>query len=158
MNRILSMFIIYPSCEGALRKERMKSKIVRKWYFGNTIFLTSHDYIWLFFICFLYCAKEGIVVEISKVSQPLEKSLTLCKGSRINFPISPYCTLLFSRKENFKFWKLLYQLFFAMARLATLWMCDDISIEILPIPHWTFTHFSKTAIKALKQGLKFVQT
>ena len=29
-----------------------------------------------------FCAKEGIVVEISKVSQPLEKSLPLCKGGR----------------------------------------------------------------------------
>ena len=155
---MLYKFIIYPSCERALKNGRVKTKIVRKSSFADMIFLTSNDYIWLLFVCFLYCAKEGIVVEISKVSQPLEKSLTLCKGSRINFPISPYCTLLFSRKENFKFWKLLYQLFFAMARLATLWMCDDISIEILPIPHWTFTHFSKTAIKALKQGLKFVQT
>ena len=48
------------------------------------IFLTSHNYIRLLFICFLYCAKEGIVVETSKVSQPLEKSLPLCKrGSKL---------------------------------------------------------------------------
>ena len=30
-----------------------------------------------------------------------------------------------------------------MARLAALWMCEDISTEILPIPQWTFTYFSK---------------
>ena len=30
----------------------------------------------------LYCAKEGIFVEILKLSQPLEKSLPLCKGGR----------------------------------------------------------------------------
>ena len=60
--------------------------------------------------------------------------------------------------ENARIWKELYQLFFAMAQLAALWMCRDISIEILPIPHWTFTCFSKTAIKALKQGVNFVQT
>ena len=46
------------------------------------IFLASHNYIRLLFICFLHCAKESIVVEISKVSQPLEKSLPSCKGSR----------------------------------------------------------------------------
>ena len=28
------------------------------------------------------CQKEGIVVEISKLSQPLEKSLPLCKDGR----------------------------------------------------------------------------
>ena len=27
------------------------------------------------------------------------------ENARINFPISPYCTLLFSRKENFKFFE-----------------------------------------------------
>ena len=82
MTRILFKFIIYPSCERALKNGRVKSKIVRKSSFGDMIFLTSHDYIWLLFICFLYCAKEGIVVEISKMSQPLEKSLPLCKGGR----------------------------------------------------------------------------
>ena len=67
VTRILFKFI-YPSCKKALKSERMKSKIVGKLSFGDFIFLTSHDYIWLLSICFLYCAKEGIVVEISEVS------------------------------------------------------------------------------------------
>ena len=46
------------------------------------MFFTSCDYISLLFICFLSCAKEGIVAEISKVNQPVEKSLSLCKGGR----------------------------------------------------------------------------
>ena len=66
--RILFKFIVYPFFERALKNERVESKIVGKSSFGDMIFLTSHDYIWLLFICFLYCAKEGIVVEISKVS------------------------------------------------------------------------------------------
>ena len=49
-------------------------------------------------------------------------------------------------------------MFFAMTQLAALGMNEDIRIEILPTPHWTFTCFSKTAVKALKQGIKFVQT
>ena len=61
-------FWIYPSCERALKNGRVKPKIVRKSSFGDMIFLTSHDYIWLLFICFLYCTKEGVVVKISKVS------------------------------------------------------------------------------------------
>ena len=68
MTRILFKFIIYPSCERALKKGRVNSKIVRKSSFGDSIFLTSHDYIWLLFICFLFCAKECVVAEISKVS------------------------------------------------------------------------------------------
>ena len=55
------------SCERALKSRRVKSEIVRKSSFGDIIFLTSHDYIWLLFISFLYCAKEGLV-EISKVA------------------------------------------------------------------------------------------
>ena len=65
---ILLKFIIYPSCERALKNEGVKLKIVKKSSFDDIIFLTSHFYIWLPFICFLYYAKEGIVVEISKVS------------------------------------------------------------------------------------------
>ena len=135
MTRILFKFIIYPSCERALKNRRVKSKIVRKSSFVDMIFLTLHDYICLLFICFLYCAKEGIAVKILKVSQPLVKSLSLCKGGRkcknkffnqsLLHPVvfqkrKRHCTLLFSRKENFKFWKQLYQLFFAMALLAAL--------------------------------------
>ena len=66
--RILFEFIVYPSCERALKNERMESKIVGKSSFGDMIFLISHDYIWLLFICFLYCAKEGVAVEISEVA------------------------------------------------------------------------------------------
>ena len=68
MARILLKFIIYPSCERALKNGRVKSKMVRKSFFGDMIFLTSHYYIRLLFNCFQYCAKEGIVVEISEVS------------------------------------------------------------------------------------------
>ena len=46
--------------------------------FWCMIFLTSHVYIWLFLICFVYCSKESIVFET------LEKSLPLCK-QRVKF-------------------------------------------------------------------------
>ena len=82
MTRILFKFIIYPSCERALKNGRVKSKVVWKSSFDDMIFLPSHDNIWLLFTCFLYCAKESIVVEIWKVSEPIEKSLPLCKGGR----------------------------------------------------------------------------
>ena len=65
---ILFKFIVYWSFERVLKNERVESKLVGKSPFGDMILLTSHDYIWLLFICFLSCAKEGIVVEISKMS------------------------------------------------------------------------------------------
>ena len=108
MNRILFMFIIYPSCEGALRKERMKSKIVRKWYFGNTIFLTSmiiYDY---FSPVFCIVPKKALLLKYRKWVNHLKNRYHYAKvveNARINFSISPYCTLLFSRKENFKFFE-----------------------------------------------------
>ena len=77
-------------------------------------------------MCLLYGAKDYIVVEISKVNEPLEKkTLPLCKSGR---------------------------------KCKNKVLCEDISVKILPIPHWTFTCFLKTAIKALKQVVKFVQT
>ena len=60
------------------------------------------------------------------------------ENTRIIFSINPYCTMLFSRKENFNFF-------------AALWMCEDISFEILPIPHCTF---SKTANKSTQTRYK----
>ena len=156
MTRILFKFIIYPSCERVLKNGRVKTKIVRKSSFGDMIFLTSLDYIWLISICFLYCAKKGIVVEILKVSYPLEKSLPV-ENAGTNFSISPYCTLLFSRKEN-KYFEVALSAVLCNGAVGCTMNAWDISIEIRPIPHWTFTCFSKTAIKTLKQGVKFVQT
>ena len=77
------------------------------------------------------------------------------ENARINFSISPYCTLLFSRKENFKFLEVALSAVLcngAVGCIMNVWGYQHW------IPHWTFTCFSKTAIKALKQGVKFVQT
>ena len=77
------------------------------------------------------------------------------ENARINFSISPYCTLLFSRKENFKFLEVALSAVLcngAVGCIMNVWGYQHW------IPHWTFTCFLKTAIKALKQGAKFVQT
>ena len=60
------MIIIYPSYERALKNGRVKSKIVRKSSFGDMIFLTSHDYIRLLFMCLLYYTKGGIALKYRK--------------------------------------------------------------------------------------------
>ena len=157
MTRILFKFIIYPSCDRVLKDGRVKSKIVKKSSSGDITFLTSHDYTWLLSICFLYWFKESIVVYRKWVSHSKNfyHHAKVVENARINFSISPYCTLLFSRKENFRF--------LAVALSAVLWNTTvGCIIDVWEyqhwIPHWTFTCFLKTAIKAPKQGVKFVQT
>ena len=156
MTRILFKFIIYPTWGKASKNMRVKSKIVRKSSFRDMIFLTSHDYIWFLFICFLYCAKEGIVVEISKVSQPLEKWLPLCKvveNARINISVSPYCTLLFSKRKPQIFGSSLISclqwhgwLHYEYVRISALNTILDIYLLF------------ENGCKTLKQGVKFIQT
>ena len=157
MTRISFKFIIYPSCERVLKDGRVKSKIVRKSFSGDITFLTSHDYIWLLSICFLCCFKESIVVYQKWVSHSKKfyHYAKVVENARINFSISPYCTLLFSRKENFKF--LVVALSAILCNGAVGCIIDVWEYQHW-IPHWKFTCFLKTAIKAPKQGVKFVQT
>ena len=57
------------------------------------------------FICFLYCSKKDPVVEnvetdVATYHYHHEK---MVEKKTINFLLSPYYTMLFSRKENIKF-------------------------------------------------------
>ena len=63
----------------------------------------------------------------------------MVENAKINFSISPYCTLLFSRKENLKCSEvaLLVVLFNDVG--GSIVMCEAISIEILPTLQWSFT-------------------
>ena len=152
MTRILFKFIIYPSCERALKNGKAKSKIVRESYFGDMIFLTSHNYIWLLLPGFSIVPKK-VLFKYRKWVSHLKNSYHHAKvveNARINFSISPYCTLLFSRKENFKFLEVALSAVLcngAVGCIMNVWGYQHW------IPHWTFTCFSKTAIKALKQGV-----
>ena len=60
------------------------------------------------------------------------------ENARINFSISPYCTLLFSRKENFKFLEVALSAVLcngAVGCIMTVWGYQHW------IPYWTFTGF-----------------
>ena len=134
MTRILFNFVIYPSCERTLKSGRVKSKIVRKSSFGDMAFwvhMITYDY-----FSSVYCIvpKKVLFLKYRKWVTHLKNRYHYAKvveNARIHFSVSPYCTLLFSRKENWTFKRK---------------------------RHWTFTCFSKTVIKALKQDVKFVQT
>ena len=54
--------------------------------------------------------KKAVLLKILKVRLPLEKSLSekyakVVENARINFSVSPYRTLWFSRQENFNFFE-----------------------------------------------------
>ena len=102
-----------------------------------------------------------MLLKISKVRLPLQKSLSkniyakAIENARINFSVSPYRTLLFSRKENLKFFEV------ALAFV----LCNDVVGSIMNMwgyLHWntanTILAFCKTTIKLLKQDVRFVQT
>ena len=63
-----------------------------------------------------------------------------------------YCTLLFSRKESVK--ENLLQLFFAIAWLAALGICEVIDIKILQMPQQKFACFSKNDHKSTQTRCK----
>ena len=75
------------------------------------------------------------------------------ENARTNFSVSPYCTLLFSRKENFKLFEVALPAFLcngAIGCIMTVWTCCQYHTRHL-------LAFQKTAIKALKQDVKVVQ-
>ena len=160
MARILFKFIIYASCKRVLKNMRVKSKIGNRllvtWFF--LLHTIMYDY---FSTVFCIVQKKVLFLEYLKWVSHLKNRYHYAKvveNPRINFSISPYCTLLFCRKENFKVLEVALSAVLCKARLTALWMREDISIELLSIPHWTFACFSKTAIKALRQCVKFAQT
>ena len=77
----------------------------------------------------------------------------------INVLVSPYCTLLFSRKEIIKFSEVaVLYLPIVIAWSVALWSHKDIGLEILTILQRIFACLSKTAIKRLKQNIELIQT
>ena len=65
------------------------------------------DYIWSFFICFLYCARILLLKYRNRVSHLKNRYhyAKVVENAKTNFLISPYCALLFSRKKNFNFFE-----------------------------------------------------
>ena len=77
---------------------------------------------------------------------------------KINLLVSAYCTLLFSRKGITKFYKVALVPLHCNCLICCIVIPRDSGLEILPILQRIFTCSSKTAIKTLRQNVKFVQT
>ena len=123
------------------------------WFFWFHMII--YDY---FSSAFCIVSKKVLLLKSRKWVSHLKDRYNYAKmveNTRISFSVSPYCTLLLSRKENFKFME--------VALSAVL--CNGVVGSIMNmwgyqhwVPHWAFTCFLKTVIKALKQRVKFVQT
>ena len=78
----------------------------RKSFFDDMFFLLHmimYDY---FSSAFCIVPKKVLLLKYRKWVRHLQNRYYFAKMVEINFSISPYCTLLFSRKENFKSFEL----------------------------------------------------
>ena len=123
------------------------------WFFW--LHMIIYDY---FSSVFCIVPKKVLLLKYRKWVSHLKNCYHYAKvveNAKINFSITPYCTLLFSRKESFKYLDVALSAFLCngmVGCIMNVWGCQHW------IPHWTFTCFSKTAMKALKHGVRFVQT
>ena len=153
MTCILFKFIIYPSCEGALKNGRLKLKIVRKSSFGDMIFwlyMMIYDY---FSSVFCIVPKKVLLLKYRNGVSHLKNRYHYAKvveNARINFSISPSCTLLLSRKEYFKFLEIALSAVLCNGPVGCI-------MNVCGYQHWNTANTTLT-IKALKQGVNIVQT
>ena len=101
ITRILFKFIIYPSCERAL-KVRVKSKIVEEIVFWWHDFFGLHMIICDYFSSvFCIVPEKVLLLKYRKWVSHLKNRYhyaRMVENTRISFSVNPYCTLLFSRK------------------------------------------------------------
>ena len=126
------------------------------WFFW--LHMITYDY---FSSVFCIVPKKVLLLKYRMwVSHLKNHYAKVVENARIHLSISPYCTLLFSRKENFNFLGVALSAVLCIGPVGCImnewgyqhWNTANTTLDIYLI------FFSKTAIKALKQGVKFVQT
>ena len=75
----------------------------------------------------------------------------LQENARINFSVSPYCTLLFSRKENFKFLEVALSDILCSGPVGCI-------INVWGYQHWNTTNTTLNIYLLFKNGHKSTQT
>ena len=135
---------------------------------SSEIIFWWHDVFWLHmfiydYFLFVFCIvpKNVLLLKYRKWVSCLKNLYHYAKvveHARLNLSISPYCTLLFSRKENFKF--------FEVALSAIL--CHRTVGCLMNVWEYQYWNTANTTLgiylllenenKTLKQGVKFVQT
>ena len=100
------------------------------------------------FICFV----ENIKSEVATWKIIIYAKVV--ENARINFSISPYRTLLFSRRENFKFFEIAFPVVLCIHVVGSIRNVWGTDIEILPILRRTFTCFLKNGHKNTQRRYK----
>ena len=86
---------------GGWNQKQLGNRLLVTWFFW--LHMIIYDY---FSSVFCIVPKKVLLLKYRKWVSHLKNRYHYAKvveNARINFSISPYCTLLFSRKENFKF-------------------------------------------------------
>ena len=119
------------------------------WFFW--LHMIIYDYFW-----FVFCImpKKVLLLKYRKWVSHLKNRNHYAKAvenARINFSISPYCTLMFSRKEHFKF--------FEAASPAV--FCNDTVSCIMNVrgyQHWNTANTTLNIYLLFENGHKSAQT
>ena len=105
MTCILSLLFTHlvkgPWRTGGWNQKQLGNRLLVTWFFW--LHMIMYDY---FSSVFCIVPKKVLLLKYRKWVSHLKNRYHYAKvveNARINFSISPYCTLLFSRKENFKF-------------------------------------------------------
>ena len=116
------------------------------WFFW--LHMITYDY---FSSVFCIVPKKVLLLKYQKWVSHLKNRYHHQSNARINFSISPYCTLLFSRKENFNF--------FEVALSAVL--CNGAVGCIMNVwgyQHWNIANTTLDIYLLFENGHKSIQT
>ena len=129
MTRILFKCINHllkgPWRTGGWSQKQLGNRLLVTWFFW--LHMIIYDY---FSSVFCIVPKKVLLLKYRKWVKNRYHYAKVVENARINFSISPYCTLLFSRKENFKF--------FEVALPAVL--CNDAVGYIMNV--WEYLHWN----------------
>ena len=139
---------IYSSFERALKNSRVKW-VVFWWFFWFHIIM--HDY--LHYFCIV--PKKVLLLKYRKFWVSHLKNRchysTVVENTKIKLSISPYCTLLFSRKENFKFFEVPWLAVLCTGAVGCI-------VNVWGYQHWSTTNTTVDIYLFFKNGHKSTQT
>ena len=134
---------------GGWNQKSLENRLLVTWFFW--LHVTIYDY---FSSVFCILPKKVLLLKYRKWVSHLKNRYHYAKvveNARINFSISPYCTLLFSRKENFKF--------FEVALSAVLYNGPvGCIMNVWGYQHWNTANTTLNIYLLLENGHKSTQT
>ena len=113
--------------------------------------MTIYDY---FSSVFCIVPKKVLILEYRKWVSHLKNRYhytNVVENARVNFSISPYCTLLFSRKENFKFFEVALSVVLCNGAVGCI-------MNVWGYQHWNTANTTLNIYLLFENGHKSTQT